>query len=121
MALYTALSGLNAAQTDISVTSNNIANVGTTGFHGSRAEFGDIYTNTPYSRPASQVVSGTHAMLRDRLWRREGMGLACPICGSRLAAHLLTGIGSFSLDAMIPPQTCVLFLESRKTLPPLPR
>jgi flagellar hook protein FlgE len=59
MALYTALSGLNAAQTDISVTSNNIANVGTTGFHGSRAEFGDIYTNTPYSRPASQVGLGT--------------------------------------------------------------
>jgi flagellar hook protein FlgE len=58
MALYTALSGLNAAQTDISVTSNNIANVGTIGFHGSRAEFADIYTNSPYSRPASQVGKG---------------------------------------------------------------
>ena len=58
MALYTALSGLNAAQTDISVTSNNIANVGTIGFHGSRAEFSDIYTNSPYSRPASQVGQG---------------------------------------------------------------
>lgn len=58
MALYTALSGLNAAQTDISVTSNNIANVGTIGFHGSRAEFADLYTNSPYSRPASQVGQG---------------------------------------------------------------
>ena len=58
MALYTALSGLHAAQTDISVTSNNIANVGTIGFHGSRAEFADIYTNSPYSRPASQVGQG---------------------------------------------------------------
>ena len=31
MSFFTALSGLNAAQTDISVTSNNIANVGTLG------------------------------------------------------------------------------------------
>src|SRR6056297_2973499 len=58
MSFFTALSGLNAAQTDISVTSNNIANVGTTGFHGSRAEFADIYTNSPYSRPASQIGQG---------------------------------------------------------------
>jgi flagellar hook protein FlgE len=59
MAFYTALSGLHAAQTDISVTSNNIANVGTVGFHGSRAEFADIYTNSPYSRPAAQIGLGT--------------------------------------------------------------
>ena len=59
MSFFTALSGLNAAQTDISVTSNNIANVGTLGFHGSRAEFSDIFTNSPYSRPASQVGAGT--------------------------------------------------------------
>lgn len=58
MSFHTALSGLNAAQTDISVTSNNIANVGTLGFHGSRAEFADIYTNSPYSRPASQIGTG---------------------------------------------------------------
>jgi len=42
MSFYTSLSGLKAAQTDLSVTSNNIANVGTTGFKKSRAEFGDI-------------------------------------------------------------------------------
>ena len=59
MSFFTALSGLNAAQTDISVTSNNIANVGTLGFHGSRAEFADIFTNNPYSRPASQIGAGT--------------------------------------------------------------
>ena len=32
MSFYTALTGLNGAQSDISATSNNIANVGTTGF-----------------------------------------------------------------------------------------
>src|SRR4028119_1158215 len=42
MSFYTSLSGLRAAQTDLSVTSNNIANVGAVGFKRSRASFGDI-------------------------------------------------------------------------------
>ena len=59
MSFFTALSGLNAAQADISVTSNNIANVGTIGFHGSRAEFGDIYSRSLYSNPKTTIGSGT--------------------------------------------------------------
>lgn len=58
MSFYTALSGLNAAQRDIAATSNNIANVGTVGFHRSRAEFADIFANPPYNRPTSQVGDG---------------------------------------------------------------
>lgn len=46
MAFKTALSGLNAAQTDLDVVSNNIANAETTGFKGSRAEFADVYALT---------------------------------------------------------------------------
>jgi len=38
-----ALSGLNAAQTDLSVTGNNIANASTAGFKGARTEFSDVY------------------------------------------------------------------------------
>lgn len=38
-----ALSGLNAAQTDLNVTAHNIANTSTTGFKGSRTEFADLY------------------------------------------------------------------------------
>jgi len=38
-----ALSGLNAAQTDLSVTGNNIANSSTAGFKGARTEFSDVY------------------------------------------------------------------------------
>ena len=38
-----ALSGLNAAQTDLNVTANNIANTSTTGFKGSRTEFADLF------------------------------------------------------------------------------
>ncbi len=40
-----ALSGLNAASTDLRVTGNNIANAATNGFKESRTEFGDVYAN----------------------------------------------------------------------------
>jgi flagellar hook protein FlgE len=43
MSFRTALSGLNAAQTELNVTGNNIANANTTGFKGSRTEFVDVY------------------------------------------------------------------------------
>jgi flagellar hook protein FlgE len=46
MSFNVALSGLNAASTDLNVTGNNIANVGTTGFKSSRAEFADVYAST---------------------------------------------------------------------------
>src|SRR6187200_2381464 len=38
-----ALSGLNAASSDLNVTANNIANANTVGFKGSRAEFADVF------------------------------------------------------------------------------
>jgi flagellar hook protein FlgE len=41
-----ALSGLNAASSDLEVTANNIANVNSTGFKGSRAEFADVFSLT---------------------------------------------------------------------------
>ena len=44
MSFRTALTGLNAASSDLGVISNNIANNNTTGFKASRAEFGDIYS-----------------------------------------------------------------------------
>jgi len=46
MSFNTGLSGIRAANTDLSVTGNNIANAGTIGFKGSRAEFGDVYTSS---------------------------------------------------------------------------
>ncbi len=57
MSFYTALTGLKGAQTDISTTSNNIANVGSTGFKKSRADFGDIFGSTPLQTNA--VGAGT--------------------------------------------------------------
>lgn len=46
MSFNTALSGLRAANQDLSVTGNNIANASTTGFKESRTEFGDVYANS---------------------------------------------------------------------------
>jgi len=48
MPFNAALSGLNAASADLSVTANNIANSATTGFKQSRAEFADVFA-TAYS------------------------------------------------------------------------
>jgi flagellar hook protein FlgE len=46
MGFSTALSGLNAAANNLTVTGNNIANANTTGFKESRAEFADAYASS---------------------------------------------------------------------------
>jgi flagellar hook protein FlgE len=43
MTFRTAISGLRAATADLNVIGNNIANVNTSGFKGSRAEFSDVF------------------------------------------------------------------------------
>jgi len=53
-----ALSGLNAASADLGVTANNIANVNTTGFKGSRAEFAEVFAVGTQSTGSSAVGSG---------------------------------------------------------------
>ncbi|HET6555535.1 MAG TPA: flagellar hook protein FlgE [Dyella sp.] len=58
MALNTALSGINAAQSDLNVIANNIANANTTGFKGSRAEFADIFAVTGLNLNSTAVGSG---------------------------------------------------------------
>ncbi|WP_448586434.1 flagellar hook protein FlgE [Thermaurantiacus sp.] len=47
MSFFISLTGLNAAQTELSVLSNNIANVNTSGFKRSRVEFADIVNRSP--------------------------------------------------------------------------
>ncbi|WEN14626.1 flagellar hook protein FlgE [Rhodanobacter sp. AS-Z3] len=58
MAFNIALSGLNAASKDLEVTANNIANTGTTGFKGSRAEFAELFSAAGPNLSSSQVGSG---------------------------------------------------------------
>ena len=58
MSFYTSLTGLQAATTELSVTSNNIANAGTSGFKRADANFGDIYASTPLQKSGSIAGSG---------------------------------------------------------------
>ena len=58
MSFYTSLTGLNSATAQLAVTSNNIANVGTSGFKRSRANFGDIFSTSPLQKSSSQIGQG---------------------------------------------------------------
>ncbi|MDO6705212.1 flagellar hook protein FlgE [Photobacterium sp. 1_MG-2023] len=58
MGFNVALSGLGAAQKDLNTTSNNIANANTYGFKESRAEFGDVYSNSIFSNPKTTTGGG---------------------------------------------------------------
>ena len=58
MSFNIALSGLNASQKHLDVTANNIANVNTTGFKESRAEFADVYSSSVFANAKTQVGNG---------------------------------------------------------------
>jgi flagellar hook-basal body protein len=58
MSFYTSLTGLNSATAQLAVTANNIANVGTSGFKRSRADFGDIFSTSPLQKSSSNIGQG---------------------------------------------------------------
>jgi flagellar hook protein FlgE len=60
--LYAGISGLNANSTSMAVIGDNIANLNTTGFKGSRVDFGDVLSQT-LSGGSGQVGRGV--MIQD--------------------------------------------------------
>ncbi|MGX9720107.1 flagellar hook protein FlgE [Stenotrophomonas acidaminiphila] len=58
MGFNTSLSGISAANADLNVTANNIANVNTVGFKESRAEFADVLNATGYGLRNNAIGSG---------------------------------------------------------------
>lgn len=58
MSFNIALSGIAAAQKDLDTTANNIANVNTTGFKESRAEFADVYASSVFQSAKTKVGDG---------------------------------------------------------------
>lgn len=60
MSFNISLSGLNAAQKDLDVTGNNIANASSIGFKKSRAEFEDVFSNSVFANTKTQVGSGVN-------------------------------------------------------------
>lgn len=59
MSFQQGLSGLNAASKNLDVIGNNIANSGTFGAKGSRAEFSDVYAAALNGAGANQIGIGT--------------------------------------------------------------
>ena len=58
MSFYTSLSGLQAAQTELSTVSHNLANVSTNGFKKSRTDFADVIASSISTDPTKIVGSG---------------------------------------------------------------
>jgi len=56
--LSVTMAALNAAQKEMNVTSNNLANASTVGFKRSYANFGDVFSNDPASNPKTAVGAG---------------------------------------------------------------
>ena len=67
MSFYTSLTGLNAATAMLGVTSNNISNVGTTGFKRSRADFGDIFAKKVYTAFVIMWADGRNVRRNDHV------------------------------------------------------
>ncbi len=65
MSFAISLSGLNAASSDLEVTANNIANVNTTGFKESRAEFAEVFAVGTQSVGTNASGSGTRSLRKN--------------------------------------------------------
>ena len=110
MSFFTALTGLKGAQTDISTTSNNIANVGSTGFKKSRAEFGDIFSTTPLQTNVVGSGAGTKSITQQFSQGNivqstntldmavSGQGFFALKAGGNTGQVVYTRNGSFNLD-----------------------
>ena len=59
--LYTSMGGIAAATTELSVISNNVANINTTAFKSSSVQFSDVYSTTlSYGSVATTESGGTN-------------------------------------------------------------
>jgi flagellar hook protein FlgE len=58
MAFQTALSGINAAASELNVISNNVANASTTGFKQSTIQFADVFATSNLGSSSNAIGSG---------------------------------------------------------------
>jgi flagellar hook protein FlgE len=107
MSFNIAISGLNAAQTDLSTTANNIANASTSGFKNGRAQFSDIFTHGSASAGGAGVrVSGVKQEFGQGSIEFTGNELDLAIAGNgffvvkeRDGSTSYTRAGAFSVDS----------------------
>jgi flagellar hook protein FlgE len=112
MSYDVSLSGLQNAQTDLSVIGNNIANANTTGFKKSDAQFANLVAASAYSNPKDIVgigstVSEINQNFSQGAIQQTGSGLDLAVSGdgffavksSTTGQTLYTRNGNFSLDS----------------------
>jgi flagellar hook protein FlgE len=68
MSFNIGLSGLYAANKQLDVTGNNIANVATTGFKSSRAEFEDVYSASKLGTGSKTIGNGVNLANVPAVW-----------------------------------------------------
>lgn len=109
MPFDTALSGIRAASSELSITGNNIANASTTGFKSSRAEFGDVYATSVLGSGSNTIGSGVQVQAVTQRFTGGNIGfteneLDLAINGNgffvvnREGETLFTRAGTFGLD-----------------------
>jgi flagellar hook protein FlgE len=109
MPFRTAISGLRASQADLNVIGNNIANVGTTGFKGSRTEFHDVFATTSTGVSSTATGSGVNTARVSQQFTQGNItftdsGLDLAISGQGFfivdddGAQLYSRDGAFGLD-----------------------
>ncbi|CAM3018483.1 flagellar hook protein FlgE [Pseudoalteromonas distincta] len=112
MSFNIALSGLAAAQKDLDVTANNIANVNSTGFKESRAEFADVYASSVFSTSKTKNGDGVRTTMVAQQFHQgslqftqnsldlaitgEGYFATSPVIGEQDFSY--TRAGAFKLD-----------------------
>ena len=110
MPFNTALSGIRAANNDLRITGNNIANASTVGFKLSRAEFGDVYATTVLSGGSNSIGAGVQLQSVSQQFDQGNLNfteneLDLAISGggffivSQNGDRLYTRAGTFGLDS----------------------
>jgi flagellar hook protein FlgE len=93
MPFRTALSGLNAASTDLRVIGNNVANAGTTGFKQSRTEFADVYPASGLGAAANAPGAGVRVSSITQQFSQGNIGFT-----DNVLDLAVSGQGFFLLD-----------------------
>lgn len=103
MSFRTAVTGLNAATSDLGVISNNIANSNTTGFKSSRAEFADLFYN-PSAVGSGTKLSGINQKFVQGSFMETGNPLDMAVSGEGFfqlndnGSNVYTRAGTFGVD-----------------------
>lgn len=111
MSFGIALSGIDAAQADLNVTANNIANSSTTGFKSSTSQFAELFAVSPEGVSSTQVGNGVALATNAQNFTQgniesTGNNLDLAVSGdgffavkNSAGATVFTRAGSFQTDA----------------------